>query len=74
MAASLYTGPSLCRVGSLTSGIWPSWAGEMLPPGNTCADAKEVEVFTRWRRRISFVGEKRRMLFDLALKLESRDV
>lgn len=34
----------------------------MLPPGKTCADANEVEVFTRWRRRTSFSGEMRTTL------------
>jgi len=33
-----------------------------LPPGKTWAEAKDVEVFTRWRRRIWFVGEMRMML------------
>lgn len=34
----------------------------MLPPGKTCADANEVDVFTRWRRRTSFSGEMRTTL------------
>lgn len=34
----------------------------MFPPGKTCADAKEVDVSTRWRRRTSLVGERSMML------------
>jgi hypothetical protein len=29
-----------------------------LPPGNTCADAKDVEVFTLARRSTWFVGDR----------------
>ena len=39
----------------------PSWFGETWPPGKTCAEAKEREVVTRWRRRMRFVGLMRRM-------------
>lgn len=40
----------------------PSCDAERFPPGKTCAEGKELEVRTRCRRRISFVGEMRRML------------
>jgi hypothetical protein len=33
-----------------------------LPPGKTWAEANEVDVRTRWRRRTWFVGERRRIL------------
>lgn len=35
---------------------------ERLPPGKTCAEGKELEVLTRWRRRISLVGDSKMML------------
>lgn len=39
----------------------PSW-GERFPPGKTCAEANEEDVWTRWRRRMQFVEDIRRML------------
>jgi hypothetical protein len=39
--------------------------GLWFPPGNTCAEGKEEDVFTRWRRRISFWGETRITLIEL---------
>jgi hypothetical protein len=50
------------RAGELGGGISPSWRAERLPPGKTWADGKLEEVLTRWRRRISLVGETRMML------------
>jgi len=40
----------------------PSCDADRLPPGNTCAEGNELEVRTRWRRRIWFEGEMRRIL------------
>jgi hypothetical protein len=39
----------------------PSWKASRLPPGKTWAEANEVDVRTRWRRRVLFWGERRRM-------------
>jgi len=44
------------------AGIIPSCEAERLPPGKTCAEGKEEEVRTRWRRRISLWGDMRRIL------------
>lgn len=62
IAPILYAEPSSCRFGEEGGGISPSWLDERLPPGNTCADGKALEVCTRWRRRIWLVGEMRSML------------
>jgi len=40
----------------------PSCTAERFPPGKTCAEGKADEVRTRWRSRISLLGEMRRML------------
>lgn len=40
----------------------PSWEAERLPPGKTWAEGKELDVHTRWRRRIWFEEEMRRIL------------
>lgn len=53
-------------------GISPSWEAERFPPGNTCAEGKELEVRTRWRRRISLEGEMRRMLVMLLNRRRKR--
>jgi hypothetical protein len=37
----------------------PSWKASRLPPGKTCAEAKDVDVRTRCRRRTWFSGERR---------------
>lgn len=63
-AASLYASPSWCRPGSSGPGARPSWKAETLPPGKTCAEGKDDEVFTRCRRRIWFVGEMSTTLSD----------
>ena len=62
IAPTLYAFPSLCLNSSFGSGISPSCEALKFPPGKTCADGKEEEVRTRCRRRISFVGEMRRIL------------
>lgn len=62
IAPILYAAPSTCLFGSVEEGISPSCKAERFPPGNTCADGKELEVLTRWRRRIWLEGEMRRML------------
>lgn len=62
IAPSLYAGPSTCRSELSAAGILPSCEGERFPPGNTWADGKEEEVWTRWRRSISLEGDIRRIL------------
>ena len=59
MAPMRYAGPSWCLAGESTAGMSPSWNASRLPPGKTCAEAKDVEVLTRWRRRTWFWGETR---------------
>lgn len=58
MAARRYEGASSCRAWSSGGGHDPSWS-DKFPPGKTWADAKELDVWTRCRRRISFFGETR---------------
>jgi hypothetical protein len=65
IAPSLYAGPSMCRLGSFGSGISPSCDTERFPPGKTCAEGKEEDVWTRCRRRISLEGDIRRILGDV---------
>jgi hypothetical protein len=52
----------MCRFGSVGEGISPSCEAERFPPGNTCAEGKELDVLTRCRRRISLEGDMRRIL------------
>jgi hypothetical protein len=52
----------MCLAAWSADGISPSCSAERFPPGKTCADAKEEDVFTRERRSISFLGDTRRML------------
>jgi hypothetical protein len=49
----------------LGAGISPSCKADKFPPGNTCAEGKEVEVWTRCKRRISLDGDIRRILLML---------
>lgn len=48
----------------------PSWEAERFPPGKTCAEGKEDEVRTRWRRRIWLEGEMRRMLGNMSVDVD----
>jgi len=73
IAPTLYACPSLCRSSTLGPGISPSCEGLRLPPGNTCADGKEDEFWTRCRRRISLVGEIRRILIIVRRYFEMQD-
>lgn len=60
MAPILYAGPSRCLSGLAGSGKGPSWNGSRLPPGNTWAEAYDVDVLTRCSSRISLEGDSRR--------------
>ena len=51
IAPTRYALLSKCRAGSPGAGISPS-EGKRLPPGKTCAEGKERDVVTRWRRRM----------------------
>lgn len=62
IAPILYAGPSTCLASSFGPGISPSCDAERFPPGNTCAEGKALDVRTRWRRRIWFEGDIRRIL------------
>lgn len=62
IAPILYAGPSTCRLGSFGVGISPSCDVDRFPPGKTCAEGNEEEVWTRCKRRISLEGDIRRML------------
>lgn len=71
IAPTLYALPSTCLLGDFGSGIVPS-EEERFPPGKTCAEGKEEDVRTRWRSRISLVGERRRMLGVLVVMIYRR--
>jgi len=48
---------STCLSGWSGSGTSPSWKADTFPPGNTCAEANEVDVCTRCSSNIWFVGD-----------------
>ena len=56
-----YASLSSCLRMSSRGGRYPS-CGDRYPPGKTWAEAKEVELWTRWRRSIRFEGDIRRIL------------
>lgn len=61
IAARRYASLSSCLRMSSRGGRYPS-CGDRCPPGKTWAEAKELEVWTRWRRSIRFEGDIRRIL------------
>jgi hypothetical protein len=66
-AAIRYTSLSWWREASSGAGGSPSWKGDMLPPGKTCAEAKDDEVFTLRSSRMWFCGEINNTLGELSV-------